>query len=388
MLSVPVTAYSAVNALGETTEEVLNALVAGRSGIGLCPWDVPFAALTGHVKGALPALPTRLASSDSRTARLAVAALAPLLPHLGRITARHGADRLAVVIGTTTAGLERTESAYHHLKATGALPADYSLHGQHSFGGLLEVIRLVAGAGGPTLAISTACSASAKAFATAARLLAADVVDAVLVGGVDSLCLTTLCGFQALEILSDTPCRPMSAARRGTNLGEGAAYLLLERGGEARALLLGVGESSDAYQMSAPHPEGRGALAAMRAALASADLEASGVDHVNAHSPGTRLNDVSEGLALATLFGATVPVVSTKGYTGHLLGACGATEALFSVASLERGLIPASLGSDPVDVSLGVDVAVAPRPGPLRTVMSNSFAFGGNNVSLLFGRVA
>jgi len=375
-----------VNALGDTTEIVLDALEKGRSGLGPCPIELPFAALTGFVRAPLPTLPAAYRGADSRTARLAVAALDPLLPALARAIARVGAHRVALVLGTTTAGLERTESAYHELSVSGKLPGDYDLHRQHSFGGLLEVVRGVAGVTGPALVVSTACSASAKALGTAQRLMAAGLVDAALVGGVDSLCLTTLCGFQSLEILSADPCRPFSEQRRGTNLGEGAAFLLLEREGEARAWVLGVGESSDAYQMSSPHPEGRGALAAMREALARAGRQPEDVHHVNAHSPGTRLNDVSEGLAISTLLGAHVPVASTKGYTGHLLGACGATEAVFAVASLERGFIPASLGSAPLDATLGIEVALERRPFQGRTVLSNSFAFGGSNVSVLFGR--
>ncbi|MEO5769252.1 MAG: beta-ketoacyl-ACP synthase, partial [Polyangia bacterium] len=382
--SFPVTAYSCINALGDTTEEVLDGLSAGRSGLRPCPLELPFDAPTGAVPGAVPPLPAALAEYDSRTARLAVAGVDQLRPAVTRAIARHGANRVALIVGSTTAGLERTERAYHDLKRTGALPADYDLHRQHSFGGVLEVVRRVLGVGGPTVAVSTACSASAKALGSAQRLLGAGLVDAVVVGGVDSLCQTTLRGFHALEVLSSTACRPLSAARNGTNLGEGAAYLLLERTGDARAWLLGVGESSDAYQMSAPHPEGRGALSAMREALTRGGRSPDQIDYINAHSPGTRLNDVSEGIAISTLFGASVPVASTKAYTGHMLGACGATEAVFAVAAIEQGWIPASLGADPVDATLGINVATIRQQRRCRAVLSNSFAFGGNNVSVLF----
>jgi 3-oxoacyl-[acyl-carrier-protein] synthase-1 len=383
--SYPVTAYSAINALGATTREVIAALGAGQSGLRPCAMDLPFEACTGAVADPLPPLPVSMQRFDSRTARLAVAGLEEVRPAVAAAVARHGADRVGLVLGTTTAGLERTESAYHRLRQTGALPPDYDLHRQHSFGGLVEAVRRAAGVAGPSFVVSTACSASAKALGSAQRLLAADMVDAVLVGGVDSLCQTTLHGFHSLEILSSARCRPLSEARNGINIGEGAAYLLLERDGEARALLLGVGESSDAYQMAAPHPEGAGALAAMREALQRAGASPGDVDYINAHSPGTRLNDLSESRAIATLFDRRAPVVSTKGYTGHLLGAGGATEAVFAVVAIEQGWIPASLGAEPVDAALGIDVPTARQERRCRTVLSNSFAFGGSNVSVLFG---
>jgi 3-oxoacyl-[acyl-carrier-protein] synthase-1 len=317
---------------------------------------------------------------------LAVAGLDEVMPALRRAIARHGADRVAMVVGTTTSGLGRTEDAYHELKRTGALPLDYELHRQHSFGAMMEALRRVAGIGGPCFVVSTACSASAKAVGCAQRLLATDAVDAVLVGGVDALSQTTLRGFHSLQILSPVFCRPLSRERRGINIGEGAAYLLLERAGDASAHLLGVGESSDAHHMSAPDPTGEGARAAMAGALAQAGLPPAEVAYINAHSPGTRLNDLSEGLAITGLFGWRVPVASTKGYTGHLLGAGGATEAVFAIVAIEQGWIPRSVGADPVDVDLGLEVPTARVDTPCRNVLSNSFAFGGSNVSLLFGR--
>jgi 3-oxoacyl-[acyl-carrier-protein] synthase-1 len=386
--SYPVTAYSALNALGATTREVIRALDTGTSGLAPCSMDLPFETYTGAAPGPLPALPAALSAFDSRSARLAVAALDEMRPALASTIARHGSDRVALVLGTTTAGLDRTERAYHELRQTGALPTGYDMARQHAFGGLLEAVRRAAGVTGPAYVVSTACSASAKALGSAQRLLAADVVDAVLVGGVDSLCQTTLHGFHSLEILSRERCRPLSRARSGINIGEGAAYLLLERRGESHAYLLGVGESSDAHHMAAPHPEGAGAVAAMREALAQAGAEPGDVDYINAHSPGTRLNDLSESRAITSLFGAQVAVISTKGYTGHLLGAGGATEAVFAVVAVEQGWLPASLGAEPVDTTLGIHVPIARQERPCRTALSNSFAFGGNNVSVLFGREA
>lgn len=382
----PVTAYAAINALGTTTRDVVANLREGRTGLGACPLELPFETPTGALPEPPPALPPSLGAWDSRTTRLAVAGLDEIMPALRRAIAQHGAERVAMVVGTTTSGLGRTEDAYHELKRTGALPQDYSLHRQHSFGAMMEALRRVAGIGGPCFAVSTACSASAKAVGCAQRLLATGTVDAVLVGGVDALSQTTLRGFHSLQILSPVFCRPLSRERRGINIGEGAAYLLIEREGDATARLLGVGESSDAHHMSAPDPTGEGARSAMAAALAQAALPPADVDYINAHSPGTRLNDLSEGLAITQLLGGGVPVASTKGYTGHLLGAGGATEAIFAIVAIEQGWIPRSVGAEPVDVDLGLNVPTARLDTPCRNVLSNSFAFGGSNVSLLFGK--
>jgi 3-oxoacyl-[acyl-carrier-protein] synthase-1 len=384
----PVTAYSAVNSLGTSTAEIVRRLREGRSGIGSCPLPVPFEAPSGALASPAPPLPAALGSYESPTARLAAAALDEIRVPLNRALARHGAEHVALVVGTTTAGLARTEEAHAHLMRTGVLPASYDVHEQHSFGGLLEVLLQLTGIRGPAFVVSTACSASAKAIGSAQRLLQAGLADAVLVGGVDALAQTTLRGFHALEILSPERCKPFSKLRRGINLGEGAAWLLLEREGDGPARLLGVGESSDAHHMATPHPTGAGALAAMASALEQGGTSADEIDYVNAHSPGTKLNDLSEAVAVATLLGAAARVASTKGYTGHLLGAGGATEAVFSIVAIEQGWIPASLGADPVDETLGISIQAARVERPCRRVLSNSFAFGGSNVSLLFGGAA
>ncbi|HEY8379350.1 MAG TPA: beta-ketoacyl synthase N-terminal-like domain-containing protein, partial [Nannocystis sp.] len=259
---------------------------------------------------------------------------------------------------------------------------------------VLDVIRVLGGGlHGPGLVLSTACSSSARVFASAQRLLACGVCDAVLVGGVDSLCGLTVRGFAGLEVLSHAPCRPFSRERAGINIGEGAALLLLERHGDGPARLLGVGDSSDAYHMTSPHPEGLGARLAMERALAAAGLSPADVDHVNAHGTGTRQNDSMESAAIRAVFGAPesgagVPVVATKGYTGHMLGAAGATEVAFVIDAIAGGYLPAGVGADPVDDSLGVDVVTARRERRTRAALSNSFAFGGSNVSVLIGAPA
>ena len=293
-----------------------------------------------------------------------------------------------MIVGTTTAGLGRTEDAYHELRRTGVrCRADYELHRQHSFGALMEALRRVTGIDGPCFAVSTACSASAKAVGCAQRLLATNTVDAALVGGVDALSQTTLRGFHSLQILSPVFCRPFSRERRGINIGEGAAYLLLEREGDAAVRLLGVGESSDAHHMSAPDPTGEGARTAMAGALAQAGVSPDDVDYINAHSPGTRLNDLSEGLAIRSLFGARVPVASTKGYTGHLLGAGRRDRG--GVLDRRRRARGRSRAASARIRSTSTWASTSRRRAadtPCRNVLSNSFAFGGSNVSLLFGR--
>jgi 3-oxoacyl-[acyl-carrier-protein] synthase-1 len=216
----------------------------------------------------------------------------------------------------------------------------------------------------------------------------AGLVDAALVGGVDALCEMTVRGFRSLGVLAEQPCRPFAAARPGINIGEGAALFLLERGAEAELALLGTGESADAHHMTAPDPTGAGAEQAMRAALDAAGLDANEIDLINAHGTGTTQGDTAEAAAIARVFGARVPVVSTKGYTGHALGAAGAVEAALGLITIEHGFAPESLGANPIDPELPIAVLQARRPGAFRRVLSNSFAFGGSNVSVILGRAA
>jgi 3-oxoacyl-[acyl-carrier-protein] synthase-1 len=302
---------------------------------------------------------------------------------LRQLRERYRADRIGILLGTSTSGADATERAYAHFLAHGRFPDDFDFDKQHTFGALVEVLQQLTGAQGPAWVVSTTSTSSAKPFASARRLIASDVVDAVIVGGVDALCAMTLQGFHALGALSANPCKPFSSERDGINVGEGGALMLVARDGEGLALLEAVGESSDAYHISAPHPEGLGATLAMQRALEQAGVKPDSVDHINAHGTGTRLNDTAEGKAIATVFGTDVPVASTKGYTGHALGGGGAIECAFALMSLEEGLIPASVGAEPKDPDIAINVATAAITGPLQRVLSNSFAFGGSNVSLL-----
>ena len=377
----------AINALGTTTRDVVARLHDGQTGLGACPLELPFESPTGAMPEPPPPLPPSLSAWDSRTARLAVAGLDEITPRFAARSPATARTASRMVVGTTTSGLGRTEEAYHELKRTGALPPDYELHRQHSFGAMMEALRRVAGIRGPCFVVSDRLLGQREGR----RLRPAPAWPRTLStrcwSAASTRCRRRRCvAFTASQILSPVYCRPLSRERRGINIGEGVAYLLLEREGDAPARLLGVGESSDAHHMSAPDPTGEGARTAMAAALAQADLPPGEVAYINAHSPGTRLNDLSEGLAITSLFGGRVPVASTKGYTGHLLGAGGATEAVFAIVAIEQGWIPRSVGADPVDVDLGLNVPTARVDTPCRNVLSNSFAFGGSNVSLLFGR--
>jgi 3-oxoacyl-[acyl-carrier-protein] synthase-1 len=282
--------------------------------------------------------------------------------------------------------MDEIESAYQSSTIAGKSVSAFDIFQNGSGEGLIRCVRYASGLEGPVALVSNACASSGKVFASAKRWLDCGVVDAVLVGGADSLCQLTLRGFGALGLLSAEPTRPFSSERQGINIGEGAAFALIERDGEGPRLL-GAGESSDAHHLTRPDPDGMGALAAMKAALADAGLTSNDIDYVNAHGTGTRFNDAMEARAIRALLGpkAHPLVVSTKGYVGHMLGAAGATEAVFVLQSLAEGWVPGSIGSDPLDSEIDLDVPARLCRRPLGAAMSNSFAFGGSNVSLVFG---
>jgi 3-oxoacyl-[acyl-carrier-protein] synthase-1 len=381
----PITGFAVCNAIGKNRDEVRAALRAGRAGLGPSPIELPFETVVGAVRGELPVLPPGLEDWSTRTSQIAKQLTDDLGPEIDRLRSRYAPDRIAVLLGTSTAGADVTEIAYKQYLSTGSLPSEYNLFKQHTYGAILHVTRELVGATGPSWVISTACTSSAKPLATARRLLEAGMIDAAVVGGIDTLCSMTLHGFKSLDALAAEPSRPFAENRKGLNIGEGGAFLLVEREGEPLAMLEGVGESSDAYHISAPHPEGLGARLAMERALAEAGCTAGEIDHVNAHGTGTRLNDVAEANAIDSLLGRDVPVVSTKSYTGHMLGAAGGTEAAFATMAIQDGFIPASLRADPVDEKIAIRIAVESIDGRVNRVLSNSFAFGGNNVSVIIG---
>lgn len=378
-----VTGYSVLSALGSTRDEHLEALSEGRTGLGPAPMPLPFDTAVGEVRSRLPELPAELAVRSTRIARMASLLVNGLEEPLRQARERYAPERIGIFLGTSTAGAEMTERAYKTFVEEGAFPAGYDFQKQHTFGAVLHVVAALTGAKGPACMTSTACTSSGKTFASAQRLLNAGIIDAAIVGGLDTLCSLTLLGFQALQALDTRICRPFHEGRNGINIGEGGAFALVERSGDARMLIAGIGETSDAYHISAPHPEGRGAFDAMTQAMARAGCKPEDVDHVNAHGTGTRLNDSAEAKAILRLLPAEVPVVSTKGFTGHTLGAAAALEFAFSAMAIEEGWIPPSLGADQLDPEIHLNVSNKRRSGNFKRIISNSFAFGGNNVSLL-----
>ena len=393
MSPLAISAFSASSALGTGQAATLAALREGRGGLRHAGFDLIEAPMwLGEAPGVdEERLPPPLAAWDCRNNRLAWQGLQAdgFAARVDAARQRHGAHRIAVLLGTSTSAILQTEIAYRHRDAaTGALPADFRYPQTHSTGSVAAFVREALRLQGPAAVVSTACSSGAKVFAQAARWIELGLIDAAVVGGVDSLCLTTLCGFNALELLSPQICRPWDGGRRGLSIGEAAAFALLEREADAPAWLLGCGESSDAHHMSTPHPEGAGAVAAMRQALASAGLAATDLDYLNLHGTGTPSNDAVEDLAVTGVFGDTLPCSSTKGATGHTLGAAGALEAVISVLALQHGLLPGGLNRQSPDPALRCRYLDAPRAATPRRVASNSFGFGGSNACLVFGRSA
>nr|WP_312306118.1 beta-ketoacyl-[acyl-carrier-protein] synthase family protein [Pulveribacter sp.] len=379
--------------LGRGLAAHAEALRTGRSGLRPCDFEtVQLDTWIGEVEGVdATALPASLQEYDCRNNRLALAGLEAdgFVERVRAAVQRYGSRRVGVFLGTSTSGILETELAYRARDAaTGALPASVRYATAHCPFSVTDFVRQYLGLEGLALTISTACSSSAKVFAAAARQMALGTIDAAVVGGVDSLCLTTLYGFASLQLTSTQPARPYDARRDGISIGEAAAFALLERADAAQGggvWLLGTGESSDAHHMSAPHPEGLGARLAMQAALRSAGLAPQQLDYVNLHGTATPANDAAEGLAMAALFGAGVPCSSTKGATGHTLGAAGAVEAVIAALALTHGWIPGSPGTQVLDEALALDYRLAGSAAPLRTVLSNSFGFGGSNCALVLG---
>jgi 3-oxoacyl-[acyl-carrier-protein] synthase-1 len=404
MPPLAIRAYTATTALG-TGRDAQAAALLGRRG-GLRRNDFGGGALEtwiGRVDGleAMP-LPTQWAQWDCRNNRLAWLALRQdrILDEVVALRERHGAGRVAIVLGTSTASIGATEEAYARLEGDDrgdkdsssgkTFPADLHrpcVHTPHSLGGFVQAAT---GLRGPCVTVATACSSSAKVFAQAARLIQAGIVDAALVGGVDTLCGSVLYGFNALGLVSATPCRPFDAARDGLSLGEAGGFAVLERAtpGDAAPQLRGYGESSDAHHMSTPHPQGLGARIAMQQALQRAGVAAGEVGYLNLHGTATPANDAVEARAVAALFPGTLHAGSTKGWTGHTLGAAGIVESVFALIALDHGLLPGTLNSASPDPACGPQVRFDNVERPLRHAMNNSFGFGGNNCSLLFGTAA
>ncbi|MDM5112313.1 beta-ketoacyl-[acyl-carrier-protein] synthase family protein [Aeromonas salmonicida] len=390
-MSCYIVAYGLISALGEGRDACAEALLAWQAE-GITPLTRHNQTLldgrltpVGRVEGALPEIPAALAPYASRNNRLLLAALAQIRPALDKALAEFGPARVGLVLGTSTAGIGEAELAIAAARRGEAIPPAFDYR-QQELGSPSEFLARYLDIFGPAYTLSTACSSSARAFISGQRMLAAGLVDAVIVGGADSLCGLTINGFDSLESLSSTLCQPFDNGRQGINIGEGAALFLLSKQ-PAPLALLGAGESSDAWHISAPHPDGVGAEAAMQMALAQAGIAPDQVGYINLHGTATRLNDAMESHAVHRLFGDKVPCSSTKLLTGHTLGAAGAIEAALACLLLERalplppqGVMTADPALAPIRLVSGATRLAAPR------VLSNSFAFGGNNVSLLFGR--
>jgi len=382
-----VQAYSCVSAMGHAKQAHARCLSAGQSpGMGVSTdWRKHAApAFVGSVRAAFP--PVLNAEHDTRNNRILQACLGDIDAEVRATISAVGADRFAIVAGTSTSGIAEAEDALLR-RPPGDICQDYE-YARQEFGSPAAFLADLLGTTGPSFALSTACTSSTNAFISARRLLRLGLADAILVVGADSLCRTTVEGFISLEAVSDTLCLPMSAHRKGINIGEGAGVFLLSR--EPGPIeLLGVGESCDAYHLSSPDPQGRGAEAAMRAALRDADLTADDIDYVNLHGTGTVKNDQMESLAMDRVFPAGVACSGTKSLTGHALGAAGAIEAALCCLAITDDILPPHVWDGNPDPSLpALRLTTVGQRFPQaakRICMTNNFAFGGSNVSLIFG---
>ncbi|MEZ9177840.1 beta-ketoacyl-[acyl-carrier-protein] synthase family protein [Vibrio kanaloae] len=351
--------------------------------------------VVGQIADELPPIPSDLTQYATRNNQLALSALNQIQDSIVQAKSQFGADRIAVVIGTSTSGISDGEAAFKHKLDQGSFPDHYH-YSKQELGNTSEFVSQYCSLTGPSYAISTACSSSGRVFLTAQRLLDSGMADAVLVGGVDTLCRLTLNGFHGLEALSTKHCKPFSASRDGINIGEAAAFMLLSKAklnatntnpNTPNIALLGCGDSSDAHHISAPHPEGNGAEQAMRKALDSAQLQAEDIGYINAHGTATPLNDSMESKAIHRIFANKVPVSSTKPLTGHTLGAASAIEAAIAWHILKYDLpLPLQKCQDKAE-DIEIDLVNCTQKLKVKNILSNSFAFGGNNISLIFGVV-
>lgn len=391
---VAITAYSTIASCGYGKNALFQTLLHNKTTLApISLFELPFLTQVGEICQRLPSISQSLAVYDCRNAQVALAVLNhpedAVRIALERAKAVYGVQRIGVVIGTSTSGLYETESAYREFQTLHKMPDDFHFVTQHAYQATARFIQLELGVCGPCFAISTACSSSAKAIAAGQRLIASGVCDAVLVGGVDTLCRLTLRGFKSLDLISEKYCQPMDKDRCGINIGEAGALLVLEKSSQATANqphVLAVGESSDAHHMSSPHPEGTGAVLAMRKALEQANLTADQVDYLNLHATATRINDQTEAHAVHQVF-ENLPCSATKGLMGHTLGAAGALEAIICLLALEQQFIPGTANLQRLDEAFPCDIVTEPLMQQNLTIaMSNSFGFGGNNASVILSK--
>jgi 3-oxoacyl-[acyl-carrier-protein] synthase-1 len=391
MRAVPlnIAAFTATCAAGSGRRAILDSLRNRRS--GLTPNDfteAPLDTFIGRVAGveAQP-LPANLAHWECRNNRLAWLGLQQdgFYEAVGQARKKYGPRRVALVLGTSTSSIGATEEGYRRLGPDGQYPEELRRPPVHTVHSLGSFVQEALGLAGVCVTVATACSSSAKVFAQAERLIRLGLADAAVVGGVDTLCYSVLFGFNSLELVSSEPCRPFDPERKGISLGEAAGFALLEKDGSGPRLL-GYGESSDAHHMSSPHPEGLGARNAINDALARAGLAPRDIDYINLHGTASQKNDEVEAHIVAEMFPQTTRASSTKGWTGHALGAAGILEAVISLLALEHGFTPGTLNTRELDPACGPQIRLENSDGEVRHVMSNSFGFGGSNCVLLFGK--
>ena len=392
--------FTLATATGCGIQKNLAALKNGTTGLRRNDFlDVDLDTYIGRVSGVEEQqLPASLSDYQCRNNQLAYSALQQdnFSSAVEQAKNHYGAHRLGVFLGTSTSGILDSELAYQteEFRSTGRLPDTVHFREQHNSFSIAEFVRNYYQLKGPAQVVSTACSSSAKVFAAAARYIELGLCDAAIVGGVDSLCLTTLYGFNSLELLAKEACRPADENRQGLSIGEAAAFILLEKpentevdksNQQTPVYLRGYGESSDAYHMSSPHPEGRGALQAMQLALSHSGLKTEDIDYVNLHGTATSVNDKMEDKALTQLFNRPIACSSTKGWTGHTLGAAGGVEAIYSALSIQYNFMPQSLNTINIDPSFSQNILMATHYSEVKTVATNSFGFGGNNCCLILG---
>ena len=380
-----ITGVALANCLGVDNGTVFERAFAGVDSFspGSAYFDFPFETALGI----LPSLPpAELDAAPTRLAAVALASVRQLRPTVRAAVDRWGGDRVAYVFASSTGGLEHTERAlapHPRLPATAAYR-----YADHSIDATSAAIAHDLGVTGITMALSTACSSSFKALASAMRLIDRGLADAVVVGSADSLCRTTVFGFHSLGLTAPTATQPFGRDRCGITLGEGSAYIVIEREVDATrrhaiARVAGIGAASDAFHHTSPHPEGLGGQLCMRQALDRAGMTPNEIDLVSAHGTGTKLNDAAEAAALARVFERRVPLTATKSLTGHTLGSAGLTSLVLAIESLRRQEIPATLRATPVDDALGMAVVDKLTPARLQHVLVNAFGFGGSNASVV-----
>lgn len=392
-MRLAITHYTATSAVGLGLQALRGSLNERQSGLRRNDFDgCDLETWIGRVEGVEDVtLPEGLHGLQSRNNQLAWLSLQQdgMLTAVRELANRIGSHRIAVIMGTSTSSIGRTEEAYTQLDAAGRMPEAMrqpQVHNLHSPG---TFVAAATGLTGPAITISTACSSSAKVFATAARWIRHGLVDAALVGGTDSLCQSILYGFNSLELISPQQCKPFDLDRDGINIGEASGYALVTRAdlsSEAKVTLLGYGESSDAHHMSHPHPEGKGALLAMTRALERAEIGSQDIDYINLHGTASKANDRVETYALADRFSDSTLASSTKAWTGHALGAAGILEAVIAMDTLQTGVIPGTLNRVADDPEFRFPIMTDNVEKAVRYSMTNSFGFGGNNASLVFGQ--